>query len=135
MDISIINKTKFPVKRLRVKQTAIKACKFFKHIADLSVVFVTKREIKKINKTYRKKDEYTDVLSFPYKEGKEVTGEVFICYEVARNDAEELGVKVYDMIDVLLVHGIVHIAGYDHKTNKEQKKMEEMERKIHSSLR
>ncbi len=131
MKVDIINKTKFPVKKREIEKKASKAAGFFKHITEISIVFVNKREIKKLNKIYRNKDSVTDVLSFSYSEDGKTAGEIIICYEVARSDAYQLGMRIYDMIDVLVVHGIVHIAGYDHKTVKQQKEMEELEKKIH----
>jgi probable rRNA maturation factor len=67
---------------------------------DLSVAIVGSEEIKKLNKKYRKKDKPTDVLSFNYGS----IGEVVICPEQVRGTIGEV-----------LIHGILHILGYNHK--------------------
>ncbi len=134
MRVDVINRTKFPIRKKDIQEKALKAAGFFKYIQEISIVFVTKQEIKKLNKIYRKKDSVTDVLSFSYKENDQITGEIIICYEIARSDARQIGVRVSDMIDVFVVHGIVHIAGYDHKTVKQQKEMEEVEKNIHTLI-
>jgi len=82
----------------------------------LSLAFVEKAEIKKLNKKFRKKNKPTDVLSFALKNGNYL-GEIIICPEVVREKGENL-LEVF-------VHGILHLCGYDHEKSKsEEKKME-----------
>ena len=106
---------------------------------NLSVAFVGKEEIKKINKKYRNKNHPTDVLSFgqvlsfkPQIFGKDL-GEVVICLEVVKENAKKYftlqagGLK--KELAKVLIHGILHLLGYDHeKTKKEAIKMEEREK-------
>jgi len=85
----------------------------------VSVAFVEGDRIRQLNKEYRDKDKVTDVLSFPYPEGQmtqngEVVGEVVVCYAQAKRQAEEVGHSVRDEVVFLLVHGILHVFGYDH---------------------
>jgi len=83
---------------------------------SISVAFVSKAEIKKLNKKFRKKNRATDVLSFELKDGKSL-GEIVICPEVVKEKQEDI-IKVF-------VHGILHLCGYDHEKSK--KEAEEME--------
>ena len=104
--------------------------------ADISVAFVGNQEIKKWNKQYRGKDKVTDVLSFVYqipntKYRIPLNGEIIVCYERAVGQAKEHGWSAEREIKLLLVHGLLHLAGYDHeKSLKEARKMEKFQEKI-----
>jgi len=79
-------------------------------------------EMTSLNKRYRGKDLPTNVLSFSQREGpsiegpsSRVLGDVVICTNVAHVQARELGYADQEMIDYLLIHGIVHLAGHTHE--------------------
>ena len=75
-------------------------------------------ESRELNNTYRKKDYPTDVLSFPLNEklpGGFYIGDIFICHPIAVKQAEENGVSIEEELLTLMVHGILHLAGYDHE--------------------
>jgi probable rRNA maturation factor len=95
----------------------------------LSVSFVSPAEIKKLNKEYRKKDKPTDVLSFTYKD----SGEIIICPQIIRENAKKFDVAFKKELVRVLIHGILHILGYDH----EQKAQEavKMEKKTNYYLK
>lgn len=101
-----------------------------KRNGQIDVVLVDIMKIWAINKEYRKKDDPTDVITFAYLEvtdykkqkGTVIVGDIFICPEVAAADDEEL--------EVLFVHGLLHLFGFDHKTKKQEKDMEEWAGKI-----
>jgi len=98
--------------------------------ADISVAFVGGKEIKKWNNLYRKKNKVTDVLSFSYNE-KPLSGEIIICYPKALEQAKQKGWGVKKEITTLLIHGILHLAGYDHeKSGREARKMDKLQNKI-----
>jgi probable rRNA maturation factor len=90
----------------------------------LSVVFVRSREMCLINRQYRGKDYATDVLSFSYDgvriEDTPFIGEILISPEVAARQAVRYGMVPENEIRKLLVHGILHLLGYDHETDKGQ---------------
>ena len=91
---------------------------------DISVVIVGEKRIKELNKKYRNKDKATDVLAFYY--GSEAenlvkSGEIVICPAKA-GDLEKDLARVF-------IHGILHILGYNHKTEKDFKKMKDLEEK------
>lgn len=87
---------------------------------EISVVMVTPEEIRGYNKKYRKKDKPTDVLSFGSIEGylseeDFVLPEIIICPEEVKKDSEEDGVTFkYEMVKVL-IHGMLHLLGFDHE--------------------
>jgi len=75
-------------------------------------------ESRELNNTYRKKDYPTDVLSFPLNEklpGGFYIGDIFICYAIAERQAEENEVSIEEELLTLMIHGILHLAGYDHE--------------------
>jgi probable rRNA maturation factor len=91
-------------------------------IAELSVALVNPEEIRVLNKKYRKKDRPTDVLSFG--DLKEEMPEIVICPEEVKKNAGESGESFKKELSRVLIHGILHLAGYDHeKAEKEAKKM------------
>lgn len=102
--------------------------------AELSVAFVDNEEIARLNKEYRGIDGPTDVLSFEMEEepGEEplLLGDVIIAPEIARAQAEELDHSYEAEMGLLLVHGILHLLGYDHMESDEAEKMEAREREL-----
>jgi probable rRNA maturation factor len=90
----------------------------------LSVVFVGAREMREVNGAYRGKDYATDVLSFSYEgvvvEEVSFLGEIVIAPEVAANHAIRYGTTPERELRRLLVHGTLHLLGYDHETDKGQ---------------
>lgn len=93
-----------------------------KEDVTISVALIDRKAISRVNATYRGVDAVTDVLSFTY-EDAEVFGEVLICPAYARERAREDHKTLYaEMID-LLVHGLLHVFGYDHIRPKDAKVM------------
>lgn len=93
----------------------------------LSLAFVSKSEMRKLNKKFRHKNKATDVLSFEMKDGKNL-GEVVICPEVVKEKGEDFK-KVF-------IHGVLHLLGYDHeKSEKEAERMEQKEEFYFSTVK
>lgn len=99
--------------------------------------------IKDINSSYRGKDYPTDVISFAYREepfpdatgGPEELGDIYISLEKTLEQSAEYGVSFSDELKRLLVHGMLHLAGYDHERSAEDEKiMEAEEERILGSL-
>lgn len=103
--------------------------------SELSIAIVSAEEMKSLNKRYRSKDGATDVLSFgcddpcPVDSDQPVTlGDVVISPEVAEGQALELGHTVEEELNLLLVHGILHLLGYTHDQDDDASVMQERER-------
>jgi len=91
---------------------------------DVSVVIVGDKKIQELNKLYRKKNKVTDVLSFGDWNDAKFLGEIFISLPQARCQAKEYGFTVKKEIARLLIHGVLHLVGYEHeKSLKEEKRM------------
>ncbi len=85
---------------------------------DITIVIGSERDSSDLNLRFRGKNYPTDVLSFPNNEkidNRLYLGDIFICYEVAKKQAEESGFEIAKEIKILIVHGILHLAGYDHE--------------------
>ena len=102
--------------------------------AELSVTFVDKDEIQNINKMYRDKDKVTDVISFALEEDEpeidineldipRVLGDIIICTDVAHKQAENYGHSFERELGFLALHGFLHLLGYDHMTDEDEKEM------------
>lgn len=100
----------------------------------ISLVFVSKEEIKKINKKFLGKDKPTDVLSFLLNK-KQCLGEIIICPEIVKANAKKYKTTVKREIAKVFVHGILHLCGYDHeKSEKETGIMEKKQEKYLSKI-
>lgn len=83
---------------------------------EVAVLITSRRKVQALNRRFRNKEKATDVLSFPSRQG----GDIAICFEIARQNAARLGHSVTDEIKVLVLHGMLHLAGYDHETDSGQ---------------
>jgi probable rRNA maturation factor len=100
---------------------------------DLSILLTDNRGITKINKEYFDKDRPTNVISFSYLDGfnTEVLGDLVISVERAGQEAEKGGISVQERLFLLLIHGILHIIGFDHERGfNEARRMRYRERKL-----
>jgi len=84
------------------------------------VRIVSDRTIRRFNKQYRGMDEPTDVLSFPADEAEKTgyLGDILISAETAQSNAERYGLTLLDEVRVLALHGVLHLLGYDHETDR-----------------
>ena len=85
---------------------------------DISVHFVGRYKIQKLNSTYRKKTYATDILSFPYSDS---SGEIFIHLEKVVSKAKQYNVKPNVYLEQLFIHGLLHLKGYEHGSTMEAK--------------
>ncbi len=110
---------------------------------DIGIWLTTNQTIRKYNKNFRKKDKATNILSFPFhtdlKPGSKIKishpddknlGDIIISLEFCKKDSLELNLPFSDYLIKIIVHGIAHLLGYDHKTDKQFKKMSQFENKI-----
>jgi probable rRNA maturation factor len=99
---------------------------------EISVALVDNAKIRELNKKFRKKDEVTDVLSFPMDE--EILGDIIISAERALSQSKDYGHSFKREICYLVTHGILHLLGYDHKNEGEKKEMRKKEERILKEL-
>ena len=108
----------FVVKKLKIKK------------GIFNIIFVTNEEIHKINKEYRKVDRVTDVISFALEDNKDIEykdfrllGDIYIAIDVAYEQAIEYNHSSEREVCFLATHGLLHLLGYDHMTEEEEKEM------------
>ena len=109
--------------------------------SELSVLLATDSQIRRLNRDYRNKDRTTDVLAFAMREGdridgdESVLGDVVISLDTAKGQAVADGQSIDVAVRRLLIHGILHILGYDHERSlAEAKEMRRMEKNIGKQL-
>jgi probable rRNA maturation factor len=123
-----------------VKNTALEILRMLKREnVELSLALVGNPEIRKLNAKYRTKDYATDVLSFPAEDHLpgpiRLLGDVVISVDKARVQARERGWTIKEEMTTLLIHGIVHLLGYDHERSaRDARAMGRLERKIYRTL-
>ena len=107
---------------------------------SVSLLLCTDERIHELNKTYRGKDKPTDVLSFAQREGEfadpndPLLGDVVISVDTAIRQASEYNHKLSAELELLLVHGVLHLLGYDHMEDEEAEEMEAKERALCGQL-
>jgi probable rRNA maturation factor len=94
-----------------------RACRAAKLQGSVNVLVTSNREMRTLNARFRKKDRPTDVLSFPSEHmvNHSAAGELAISAEMAAQNARLLGHSAAEEIKVLVLHGVLHLAGYDHE--------------------
>ena len=107
--------------------------------ADVSLILVGKTRMQRLNRTYRKRDYATDVLAFPMQDASQspvaFVGDVVICVPVALSQASRFGNTPDGELLRLLIHGTLHLLGYDHETTEsEAKRMTRKEQAIFHRL-
>ena len=130
MDIFVANEQDIPVNEARsaaiVRHTL--ESEALDDNSELSVLFVTADHIRRLNKRFAGNDYTTDVLAFPMMDEEDETfllGDVVVCPSVAEENAHKLGHGIGREIDALLVHGTLHLLGYDHQGVDDKTKMDE----------
>lgn len=114
-----------PSDKLLLEKLYTKFTRLLKRKVDvLSLSLVDENEMKKLNKRFFGINKPTDVLSF------ENIEEIIICKPIAKIQASKEKKKLIDELALLFVHGCLHIAGFDHDTEKNAKKMEILQKKI-----
>lgn len=105
---------------------------------ELSVLFCNNRYIKELNAQFGKKDEATDVLSFPLGEmsddGYFLAGDIVISLDALEENVRLFNVSQDEELRRLLIHGMLHLNGYDHATNETEEPMLQLQEKILDSL-
>jgi len=117
---------------------SVKGAAFEKN-CELSIVLTGDAEVKKLNRAFRHQDKTTDVLSFPLLEGQKfpkqpkgtvALGDVVVSVPQTKRQAKTAGKAFEAELALLIVHGILHLLGYDHVTLAQEKKMFALQEKL-----
>ena len=97
---------------------------------ELSIALVDDKEIQFLNKKFRDKNKATNVLSFPSNGPAPILGEIILSYETLNKEAEELLIPFKHHLIHMLVHGFLHLQGFDHQTDEDAAIMEKLEVRV-----
>ena len=102
---------------------------------EVSLLLTSNRQMRQLNRCFRGKDKPTDVISFPAPEAvsDKIAGDLAISVDIAAANAKSLGHSAEEELRVLILHGLLHLAGYDHEKDKGQ--MARTEERLREKLR
>lgn len=140
MNLSIVNRSRSEISKPFIKSWVLKLSKHvpeLKHYSELTLAFVSSAEMKSINSQYRGKDYATDVLSFQAVDFSAISkgegerskgerskggrakggslGELVLCLSVIRRQAKSHGLTLEQELGYMIIHGILHLLGYEHE--------------------
>jgi len=94
---------------------------------DLSFIILGNEDMLEINREFLAHDYYTDVIAFDYGNGNEVTGEIYLGIETIRKNAKQYNKALIGELMRVIIHGVLHITGYDDREEKDKRVMREKE--------
>lgn len=128
----IITKTKLTgVSVAELERFAVRARRSTKLRGEVAVLITTNEEIRELNRSFRRKDKPTDVLSFP-SDARGMAGDIAISAEIAAENGEAMGHGLATELKILILHGMLHLGGYDHESDTGE--MAEFEAKLREKL-
>ena len=96
-------------------------------LGNVSVIFCSDNYILDINQRFLQHDYFTDIITFDYSEGDRISGDLFISVDSVRENSLEYGTEFEDELHRVIVHGILHLIGYDDHTAEEKEVMRKKE--------
>lgn len=96
-------------------------------MGEVGVIFCSDPYLLEINRRYLQHDYYTDIITFDYCEGRVLSGDLFIGVDTVRGNAERFGTVFHVELLRVIIHGIMHLAGYKDKTDRDAARMRERE--------
>lgn len=98
-----------------------------KTLGELAIILCSDEYLLDINKRFLDHHFYTDIITFDYCEGKVVSGELYISIDRIRENADKYKVGVFEELNRVIIHGVLHLCGYKDKTDKDMKRMRSKE--------
>ena len=88
-------------------------------VGDISIIFCSDNYLLDVNKKYLQHDYFTDIITFDYCEGSVLSGDLFISVDSVRENASFYGASFEDELNRVIVHGVLHLIGYDDHTDED----------------
>jgi probable rRNA maturation factor len=129
------------VRMISLKNLARGILKDFGEKGEVNIVLISDDYMRRLNQRFARRKGSTDVLSFSFREdkapegNKEFLGEVYVSVDKARRQAQRYKVSLRQELERLVVHGMLHLLGYDHKLSRDKQRMREKEEEYTSSKR
>ena len=98
-----------------------------KELGDITVIFCSDEYLLKMNKQYLRHDYYTDIITFDYVDKEIISGDLFISFDRIIDNAKQFDIELIREVYRVVFHGILHLVGYNDKTNNGQKLMTKKE--------
>ena len=92
-----------------------------KKVGDINFIFASDEYLYDLNIKYLNHDYYTDVITFSYNEGNKISGDIYISIDRVKDNAKKYSVDFFDELHRVMVHGVLHLLGYEDDT--EEKKL------------
>ena len=123
---------------MAAKETLNTACKSKKNNLEVSFLLTSDSNIRLLNKNYRNKDKSTNVLAFPMNQntfGEDyIVGDVVISLQRILSESKKLKIQKYKYLSKITIHGVLHLLGFDHKSNKQHEEMNRIEQKVFKKI-
>ena len=133
LSVLIVNRQRrHRIKVERLRAILAEAARAMKVNGEVALVFAGDRLLRRLNRDYRFKDRPTDVLSFESQGADMGLGDVFISVETARANARRFSRTLDRELEILALHGFLHVLGYDHETDDGE--MEALEKRLRARL-
>ncbi len=132
MSLRVIKPSQLADKKV-LQIVAEEVFKYLGYDFEVNLNFVSNKKMKELNKIFLDKEKATNVLSFNH-EASEKDGDIAISEEIVITEAKKLGYLPLDFLKLYLVHGMLHLAGFDHQNVSERVRMEKAEEKILNNL-
>ena len=98
-----------------------------RRLGEVNIIFCSDNYVLDINQRYLQHDYFTDIITFDYCEGNRLSGDLFISVDSVRENALEYGTEFQDELNRVIVHGLLHLVGYDDHTDEDIAVMREKE--------
>ena len=98
-----------------------------KETGNINFIFTSDKHLLKINKEYLSHKYYTDIITFNYCENEIVSGDIFISIETVKNNSSRFNVTIIEELHRVIIHGILHLLGFDDQSDEEKVVMREKE--------
>jgi probable rRNA maturation factor len=132
LSVVLLNRQRRRVSPARLRRVLDGAARTLRVRGEMALVLAGDRLLRRLNRDYRGQDRPTDVLSFPGGGGEAGLGDVVISVETAERNARAGGRSLARELDVLALHGFLHVLGYDHETD--DGTMDRLERRLRARL-
>ena len=133
LEVALLNRQRRRrVQSRRLERLLRRAARSLRVAGDVSLVLTNDRAMRALNRRYRGRKTTTDVLSFPGPGGEAGLGDIVISVETAERNARRLGHSLARELDVLALHGFLHVLAYDHETDDGE--MDRLERRLRRRL-
>ena len=113
----------FKEKRLTNRWLKLVAESEIRRLGDISIIFCSDNYILDVNMKYLQHDYFTDIITFDYCDGDTVSGDLFISIDSVRENAAFYGTEFKDELNRVIVHGVLHLIGYDDHSEEDIKEM------------